>query len=184
MLIRDRIRELRRIPARLLRPNPRNWREHPQEQRAILRGLLAEIGYADALIARELPDGTFELIDGHLRAELTPDSLVPVLLVDLSDDEAAKLLALLDPLAGLAQTNRQLLAELVQSVETQNESIRRFLDSLVASADDELPEEKPPPEVPLKEIYQVVIDCRDEAEQAALYDRLTAEGYSCRLVTL
>jgi hypothetical protein len=184
MLIRDRIRELRRIPARLLRPNPRNWREHPQQQRDILRGLLAEIGYADALIARELPDGTFELIDGHLRAELTPDSLVPVLLVDLSDEEAAKLLALLDPLAGLAQTNRHLLAELAQTVETENEAIRRFLDSLLDSPEEEPSQQKPPPEIPLNETYQVVVDCRDEAEQAALFQRLTAEGYSCRLVTL
>ena len=32
-----------------------------------VRGVLAEIGYADALLARELPDGSLQLIDGHLR---------------------------------------------------------------------------------------------------------------------
>jgi hypothetical protein len=30
-------------------PNPRNWRTHPKVQADALRGLLAEIGYADAL---------------------------------------------------------------------------------------------------------------------------------------
>src|SRR5437879_2420739 len=68
MKIRDRIEELRRVRARDLRPNPRNWRVHPKPQVDALRSLLSEIGYADALIARELPDGSLELIDGHLRA--------------------------------------------------------------------------------------------------------------------
>jgi hypothetical protein len=60
MKIRDRIKELRRIPACHLRPNPKNWRVHPQNQQDALRGVLAEVGYADALVARELPDGSLE----------------------------------------------------------------------------------------------------------------------------
>ena len=75
--IRDRILELRRVAARELMPNPKNWRRHPARQAAALRGLLEEIGYAYALLARELPDGRLMLIDGHLRAETTPDQLVP-----------------------------------------------------------------------------------------------------------
>ena len=71
MHIRDRIIELRRVRASELRPHPRNWRQHPPRQRDALRGVLAEVGYADALLARELPDGTLMLIDGHLRAETT-----------------------------------------------------------------------------------------------------------------
>ena len=46
-----------RVRAGDLQPNPKNWREHPKAQREALQGLLAEIGYADALLARELPDG-------------------------------------------------------------------------------------------------------------------------------
>ena len=53
MQIRDRIRELRRVPARELRPHPRNWRTHSDRQRDVLRGVLAQVGYADALLARE-----------------------------------------------------------------------------------------------------------------------------------
>ncbi len=89
MNVRDRIKELRRVPAGKLRPNAKNWRKHPQAQQDALRGVLAEIGYADALLARELPDGSLELIDGHLRAETTPDMEVPVLVVDLDEKEAA-----------------------------------------------------------------------------------------------
>src|SRR5579872_2634795 len=107
MKIRDRIKELRRVPAKDLRPNTKNWRTHPKAQREALQGILAEVGYAGALIARELPDGSLELIDGHLRAETTPDQLVPVLVLDVTKEEADKLLASLDPLAAMAETNAQ-----------------------------------------------------------------------------
>ncbi len=73
-VIRDRIKELRRVKASELVPNEKNWRRHPKAQADALRGVLAEIGYADALIARETPEG-LKLIDGHLRAETTPDQL-------------------------------------------------------------------------------------------------------------
>ena len=120
MQIRDRIKELRRVPANQLRPNAKNWRTHPPAQRDALRGVLAEVGYAGALVARELPDGALELIDGHLRAETTPDQEVPVLVLDVNEEEAAKLLAVLDPLADMAQANEQMLAELLENVATEN----------------------------------------------------------------
>lgn len=89
--IRDRIKELRRVRARELLPHPKNWRRHPQAQVAALRGLLDEIGYADALLARELPDGRLMLIDGHLRKETTPpDAQIPVLVLNVSEEEAEK----------------------------------------------------------------------------------------------
>ena len=93
--------------------------------------MLAEIGYADALLARELSDGTLELIDGHLRAETTPDAEVPVLVLDLDDAEAAKLLAVHDPLAAMAQTNEDLLADLLSHVQTENGAVQALLDGLL-----------------------------------------------------
>ena len=69
MDIRDRVKELRRGPRVPTAPNPKNWRTHSREQADASRGVLAEIGFAGAALARELSDGTLELIDGHLRAE-------------------------------------------------------------------------------------------------------------------
>jgi DNA modification methylase len=132
MLIRDRVRELRRVPAGQLQPNPRNWRSHPTAQRDALQGLLAELGYCDALLARELTDGALELIDGHLRAETTPDMEVPVLILDVTADEADKLLLTLDPLAGLAEANVEQLTALLASVDTDNEAVEALLAELAA----------------------------------------------------
>jgi len=184
MQIRDRIQELRRVPASQLRPNPRNWRTHPQRQRDAMRGVLAEIGYADALLARPLPDGTLELIDGHLRAETTPDMEVPVLVLDLTDEEAAKLLAVHDPLAAMAEADDEALGRLLADVETENEALGRLLDELGSGEDEQATEEAAPAEVAVPELFQVVIECRDEDQQRALYERLAGEGLKCRLLNL
>ena len=123
MMIRDRIKELRRVPARDLRPAPDNWRTHPKAQQDALQGVLAQIGYADALIAHELPDGALELIDGHLRAETTPDMEVPVLVLDVDEAEAKLLLATLDPLAGLAEANNDALDALLRDVQSDSPAL-------------------------------------------------------------
>ena len=106
MQIRNRIKELRWVRARDLVRNRKNWRRHPKAQIKALLGLLAEIGYADALLARELPDGKLLLIDGHLRRDSTPNQEVPVLILDVTEAEANKILLTLDPLAGMARQIR------------------------------------------------------------------------------
>lgn len=125
--VRDRVKELRRVRAKDLMPNPKNWRRHPKAQADALRGLLAEIGYADALLVRELPDGTLMLIDGHLRAETTPDAEVPVLVLDLTDEESDKLLLTLDPLAALAEPDSSRITALLETVRTDNDAVRELL---------------------------------------------------------
>jgi len=130
MQIRDRIKEFRRVKARDLYASPRNWRIHPKSQQDALRGILAEIGYADALLARELPDGKLELVDGHLRAETTPDQEVPVLILDLDEDEANKLLTLLDPLAAMAESNAKALESLLSEINTDSEALQSMLNGL------------------------------------------------------
>ena len=191
MNVRDRIRELRRVPARELRPHPRNWRTHSDRQRDVLRGVLAEIGYADALLAREKSDGSLELIDGHLRAETTPEMLVPVLVLDVDEGEAAKLLATLDPLANLAGMDRDALAEVLAETTTDSAAVHTLWDELLAATATELPPAAPLPEVakdlPLVEVpelYQLIVDCADEAEQQGLYEELHERGLKLRVVSL
>ncbi len=149
MKIRDRIKELRRVSAKSLQPSAQNWRTHPKAQRDALMGVLAEIGYADALLARELADGSLQLIDGHLRAETTPDSEVPVLILDVTEAEAEKLLLTLDPISAMAGADAGKLDELLQRVTTQSAAVQEMLEGLARNAgvprtvpviEDEVPE--------------------------------------------
>ena len=109
MQVRNRIKELRFVNASELIPNPKNWRTHPEAQQNVLRGLLSEVGYADALIARETDSGELMLLDGHLRAETTPDNEVPVLVLDVNESEGDLILASHDTSASMAFTNLSLI---------------------------------------------------------------------------
>ncbi len=139
MKIRDRIVELRRVRAGDLLPNPKNWRKHPKAQSDALRGVLAEVGYADALLARQLPDGSLMLVDGHLRAETTPDAEVPVLILDVTEAEADKILLTLDPLAAMAEADADALSSLLAGFETDSEAVRKMLSDLSDEAGIEKP---------------------------------------------
>jgi DNA modification methylase len=125
--IRDRVKALRRVPARDLVPNPKNWRRHPRTQADALRGLLHEVGYADALLTRELVDGRLMIIDGHLRAETTPDAPVPVLVLDVNEAEADKLLLTIDPLAAMAEADSERIRALLATVRTDDEAVQELL---------------------------------------------------------
>lgn len=229
MYIRDRIKELRRVEAGQLAPNPKNWRTHSETQKNVLRGMLAEVGFADALLARELPDGRLMLIDGHLRAETASDQKIPVLVLDVTEAEADKLLATLDPMTVMAGKNTPLFSELVSMVQTENHAVQRMLDAVMESTSEnlsavlseirpmnpfpdegdetfgnasdftgnsshptsdsestsgELPSGHDSREINIPELFQVVVECDDENHQRQTYEKLTAEGFSCRLLNL
>jgi hypothetical protein len=148
-VVRDRIKALRRVPACELLDNPKNWRRHPRAQADALRGLLTEVGYADALIARELPDGRLMLVDGHLRKSSTPQAVVPVLILDVTEQEADKILLTLDPLAVMAESNVERIKALIETVQTSDTAVEALLRK---TAGDQIwrqvhPLEEPPAQI-------------------------------------
>ncbi|TWT96763.1 hypothetical protein Pla108_25370 [Botrimarina colliarenosi] len=183
MKIRDRVKELRRVRAGDLKPHPKNWRTHSRHQQSVLRGVLKEVGMAGALLARELPDGTLQLVDGHLRAETTPSAVVPVLVLDLSDEEAEKVLLTHDPLASLAGVDASRLGELLGRVETESQAVGEMLAKLAREIEDD-PSKADPPDVVIKPCYQVVVEVEGETQQQEIYERMRAEGHRCRVLTL
>jgi len=156
MKIKDRIKRLDRVKASELIPNPKNWRKHGQAQQDAIRGILSEVGWVDALLVRETPDG-LQIVDGHLRAEVNPDETVPVLVVDLDDASADKVLATFDPIAAMAETDAIKLDELLREIDTGSEALQQMLADLADDAglyqdekkdvvEDEVPE---PPADPI-----------------------------------
>jgi hypothetical protein len=133
--IRDRIKRFERVPAGQVIPNPKNPRVHNQAQRAVLRDLLDQIGMADVLLVRETAAGQFILIDGHLRRELfRQHELVPVVILDLNDEEADLLTLTLDSSAGMAEWNQMLCEALIGSVSTSSEAIGGLLQRIMGEA--------------------------------------------------
>jgi hypothetical protein len=119
--VRDRVVGFRRVRAGDLEPHPQNWRRHPDAQAAAMRGVLDEIGFADVLLVRELAPNRYQLLDGHLRAETVPEMEVPVVVLDLDDAEAQKLLVTYDPLSAMAEQGSRELASLLADLDARGE---------------------------------------------------------------
>ena len=128
-MIKDRIKELRRVKGSALRANEKNWRRHPQWQKDGMQALLENIGYAGALVAYE-KDDELVLIDGHLRQEMTPDEEVPVLILDVTEDEADVLLATFDPISSMATEDGKALSALLSTVRTQDDALGTLLEDV------------------------------------------------------
>lgn len=107
--------------------NPRNWRIHPLSQQDALKGVLEEVGWVQQVIVNKR---TGNLIDGHLRCQLAAREgakTIPVVYVDVSEDEEALVLATLDPIGAMAATDKQKLDELFQDINSDNENVQKMI---------------------------------------------------------
>jgi hypothetical protein len=85
----------------------------------------------------------------------------------------------------MAGTDTQLLTALLADVETDSQAVRALFDQL---AEDHLlggdAESKPLDDLIVPASFQVVVECRDEAEQRNVFERLRGEGFQCRVLSL
>ena len=184
--MRNRVKELRFVKASQLIPCADNWRLHPKRQRDLMKSVLQTIGYTDALIARETEDGALALIDGHLRADVSPDVEVPVLIVDLNEREAKELLLVHDPIGAMAERDDEAVSRLLEDFEATNETLERFIGeefNIPFNGDDakSLKNEK---EIAIPNLFQIIVEFEDETEQRECFEELTRSGRKCRVVNL
>ena len=177
--VRNRIVEHVTVRAGDLLPHPLNYRLHPDAQRQALAASYEEIGFARSLLGYRLADGRIQLIDGHLRRELDPELPVVVEILDVSDEEARKLLLTLDPLTALAQADEETLGRLRELTATDAPALRRLWDLTTGGSLPTPPPEsvRPPAHT---EQYLVLVECTDEEEQMQLLERFQAEGLRCK----
>jgi hypothetical protein len=166
--------------------NPANWRIHPKAQQDALEGVLSEVGWVQDVIVNKR---TGNLIDGHLRCQVAArneEQTIPVVYVDLSEDEEAIILASLDPLAAMAATDKAKLEELLHQVHSDDARVQQMM-AVVADKEqlgftksgDDMPGENG---FTYKTQFGVIVVCKDEAEQRRVYELLQGDGYECKVV--
>lgn len=176
---RDRIIELRRVKASELLENPKNWRRHPEEQVGAVTSIMERIGFAGATIGR-LVDDKIELLDGHLRKSIAGDQEIPVLITDLTEQEAAVFLATYDPLTELAITDTEALRSLLLEAEGVDDAFMRkqmadIEDEIASDVKKEIAKEADVPGMALEphEHYDFLVVCAQTThEWNVLCDRL------------
>jgi len=116
-------------PDQLL-ANPRNFRRHPGDQRDALRGSLNELGIiAPVVINRQ----TGNMIDGHARVEEYLSAgvqKVPYVMIDVPPEKEALALLSLDPIAAMAESDKEALDELLRDANTSEEGLQKMLAEL------------------------------------------------------
>lgn len=171
------------VPPGDLVAHDKNWRSHPDAQKQSLQGAIDDIGYIRSVTVNKRSG---RILDGHLRVKLaleTGQETIPVEYVDLTEAEEALALASIDPLAALAEANRDRLAELLQEVRAKSPALTDMLTDLakkqgVMANPKEVEDISLPPER-----FEIIVSCEGEADQRELFERLTGEGLTCRVIT-
>mgnify|MGYP003148242659 FL=1 len=134
------IRELVWVDPTSLDENPLNWRKHPQRQTDAIGASIKANGWADTLLFNE---NTGRLIDGHARRQVAIEEgldSVPVLVGNWSEEQEKHLLATLDPLGAMAETDAGALSTLTDMVKNEqanlDELTRRDQEILEAVTED------------------------------------------------
>lgn len=134
--LRDRITSVVEMRLGDVAANPRNPKTHPERQAEALQGVVREVGWAGVPLAyySERNGGRLTFVDGHLRATQFPDAMVRVAVTDLDDAAADLLLLTFDPLAQMAEVEKEKAAALFGDVQAQDATVDQLLKELAALA--------------------------------------------------
>lgn len=134
MEFKNRIKEYRpSVPVSELTPNPLNWRGHPEKQKRVLSAIMKEVGNVNAALAYETKNG-LTLIDGHLRTQLAEGATIPVLVLDVTEDEALKILLTHDPITEMAVPDHDLQKQIADSIGFENSELASWAETIVAES--------------------------------------------------
>lgn len=115
--------------------NPGNFRIHSALQEEALEEVLQRVGWVRRVLVNRR---TGHVIDGHLRVSAAirrGETAVPYDEVDLSEEDEKLVLAALDPIAGMAGTDAEKLAELLGSIDLAADgSLQHMLEELEKAA--------------------------------------------------
>ena len=130
-------------PDQLL-ANPSNWRIHPKSQQDALAKVLDTVGWVQEVIVNK---STNFVIDGHLRVALAiskGEPTIPVVYVDLTEDEEQLILASLDSLAHMAVVDDEQLTGLLDNIRKRDESLGGLVEQIAGEMNVTIGEEPPP----------------------------------------
>jgi hypothetical protein len=80
--------------------------------------------------------------------------------------------------------DHQPTTETTMSIRNRIEKVHRTRAGCVRTKEGSKSSAAEMAERTVPEIYQVVVECRHEREQQAVFERMRAEGYRCRVLTL
>jgi ParB-like chromosome segregation protein Spo0J len=157
-------------------PNRMTIKQHEETWRS-----LKKYGWTYPIVTNK--EGVFA--DGEQRAEVCKqhnEFYAPVLRLPVSDVDRRMLRQILNKLKG--KHNKELDAAEYMRILEQGE--KDSLKMLLASVGEKLPQDLLEREfsVSIPATYEIIVECKDEADQKRIFEKLKLEGYKLRILTL
>jgi hypothetical protein len=170
------LEDIRLLTADQNNPNRTTLKQQEQIWRS-----LQKYGWAYPIITNK--DGVYA--DGEQRAEVCKhhgEFFAPVLRLPVSDVDRRMLRQILNKLKG--KHNSELDNEEYVRILQQGE--KEDLKALLESVGERLPQEldERDQSITIPETYEIIVECKDEANQKSIFEKLKSEGYKLRILTL
>ena len=170
------LEDIRLLEADQNNPNVTTIRQQEQIWRS-----LQKYGWAYPIVTNK--DGVY--LDGEQRGKVCiehDEFFAPVLRLSVSDVDRRMLRQILNKLKG--KHNKELDAAEYMRIIEQGE--KDGLKALLASVGERLPQELLDREfsVTIPATYEIIVECKDEANQKSIFEKLKSEGYKLRILTL
>lgn len=123
--------------------------------------------------------------DGEQRAEVCKqhgEFFAPVLRLQVNEVDRRLLRQILNKLKG--KHNREL--DLAEYMRIAEQGEKDCLTALLVSVGEKLPQEllERDVSVSIPATYEIIVECKDEADQKHIFEKLKLEGYRLRILTL
>jgi ParB-like chromosome segregation protein Spo0J len=166
---------------RLLKSDQNNPNSMTIKQQEETWKSLQKYGWTYPIVTNK--EGVFA--DGEQRTQVClkhNEFFAPVLRLPVSDVDRRMLRQILNKLRG--RHNRELDVAEYMRIAEQGE--KDCLKSLLASVGEKLPQELLEREysVSIPATYEIIVECKDEADQKRIFEKLKLEGYKLRILTL
>ena len=169
-------------------PYVKNSRTHSDEQVAQIAASIKEFGWTNPILI----DGDNGIIAGHGRlmaARKLGYKAVPTIeLKDLSEAQKRAYIIADNKLALKAGWDDEFLKLEINQLNELNFDLTLLgfdeieLAKLFDQPEDE--QEKELKEQSYNEVFNIIVECKDESEQEKIFNRLDSEGYKCRVQSL
>ena len=166
-------------------PYVNNSRTHSDEQVAQIASSIKEFGWTNPILV----DGKNGIIAGHgrlLAARKLGHKEVPTIeLSELTDAQKRAYIIADNKLALNAGWDDEVLKLEIQQLSDLNFDLTLlgFDEVELAKMFDEVVDEEPEGEN-YQEVFNIIVECSNEAEQEKIFNRLDSEGYKCRVQSL
>lgn len=180
------------VPVKQCILDPKNVRKHTNKNMKAIKDSLKEYGQRKPIVVQETSDGLLVRAgNGTLTAtKILKREFIAVVRIK-EDDKMAQAYAIADNRsAELAEWDNMALAEQILDLSNHDidveglgfseKEIQKILDSISTDNSGGGGGNS----VGFKNMYEVVVECKDETEQEQLYERFSAEGLKCRVLSM